>query len=65
MSYTILRLPQVKTRTGLSRSSIYAAIRNGTFPPQIQLSVRTVGWIEADITNWIEQRIKIKEQRDA
>ncbi len=59
MSHTILRLPQVKIRTGLSRSSIYAAIQQGTFPPQIQLGVRSVGWLETDITSWIEQCVKM------
>ena len=32
-----LRLPQVKASTGLSKSSIYARIAEGTFPKQIPL----------------------------
>ena len=57
MSHTILRLPQVKTRTGLSRSSIYAAIQQKTFPPPIHLGTRSVGWLDSDISDWIESRI--------
>lgn len=56
MSQVILRLPQVKIRTGISRSSIYLAIKQGTFPSPIQLSIRSVGWLESDISNWINQR---------
>ena len=56
-SHSILRLQAVKQRTGLSRSSIYQQMKAGTFPRQIALSPRTVGWLEADISAWIETRI--------
>jgi len=54
---TILRLPQVKRRTGLSKSSIYAFMANSDFPKSISLGERAIGWIEKDITDWIEQQI--------
>ncbi len=58
MAYQILRLPQVKTQTGLSRSFIYQRIADGSFPKQFSLGGgRAVGWLEADIQNWIKQRI--------
>ncbi len=56
-SNTILRLPQVKTRTGLSRSTIYMRIAAGSFPQSIRLGARAVGWIEADIDAWITRQI--------
>lgn len=56
MAQQILRLPQVKTLTGLSRSSIYAAIKRREFPPPLHLSQRTVGWLLSDIENWITLR---------
>lgn len=55
---TILRLPQVKARTGLSRSSIYLAIRRGEFPAPISLGARAVGWLESSIDQFIEAKIK-------
>ena len=55
MAYQILRLPQVKTQTGLSRSSLYQRIAEGTFPRQISLGGRAVGWLESDIENWIKE----------
>lgn len=54
-----LRLPELITRTGLKRSSIYAAIQAGTFPSQIPLGERAVGWDESEVSNWIEQRIEV------
>ncbi|MDP1573601.1 MAG: AlpA family transcriptional regulator [Coxiellaceae bacterium] len=57
MHQTILRLPTVKNRTGLSRSSIYLKISEGEFPRQIKIGTRQSGWIESEIDEWIEQRI--------
>jgi len=49
----LLRLPQVKQTTGLSKSTIYARIAEGTFPKQIPIGPRLVVWVESDIQNWI------------
>jgi prophage regulatory protein len=57
MSNKILRLPAVKTKTGLSRSTIYARVSQGTFPAALSLGPNTVGWLEADIEEWIDQQI--------
>jgi len=56
-NYNILRLPQVKNQTGLSRSTIYLRIAEGSFPKQINLGGRAVGWESEDIQTWIKQRI--------
>lgn len=52
----IIRLPDVKRLTGLSRSSIYALSASGKFPKHKQLSARAVGWLLSDIENWIKSR---------
>ena len=57
MTHTILRLPAVKTSTGLSRSTIYLRISEGTFPRPVSLGGRAVGWLEAEIQEWLERRI--------
>ena len=57
MATTILRLPEVKARTGLSRSTIYLRITEDNFPTPIPLGGRAVGWIEEEIQSWIEQQI--------
>lgn len=58
MVTTILRLPAVKARTGLSRSTIYLRIAEGSFPSPVSLGGRAVGWPEFLIESWIEQRIQ-------
>ena len=49
----ILRLPSVKARTGLSRSTIYQRIAEGSFPRQVSLGPRAIGWLESDVDAWI------------
>lgn len=57
MQTNILRLSEVKKRTGLSRSTIYDWINKRQFPRQIVLGPRVVGWAEEDIANWIVGRM--------
>jgi prophage regulatory protein len=53
----LLRLPEVKANTGLSKSTIYARISEGNFPKQISLGPRLVVWVESDVQNWIAEQI--------
>lgn len=53
----VLRIRAAKDWTGLSRSTIYAMMKDGKFPKSISLGARAVGWIEADIQGWIDSRI--------
>lgn len=57
MATNILRLPTVKMRTGLSRSTIYLRVSAGSFPAPVSLGGRAVGWIEKEIDDWLAQRI--------
>lgn len=58
MASSILRLPNVKARTGLSRSTIYLRIAEGHFPKPVSLGGRAVGWIEAEVDDWLNQQIE-------
>jgi len=49
----IVRLKTVLARTGLSRSTIYRKIAEGTFPAQLKISTHGAGWHESDINRWI------------
>lgn len=55
--HSILRLPEVQARTGLSRSTIYLRASEGTFPKPISLGRRAVGWLEAKVQSWLDQQI--------
>ena len=58
MPHTVLRLPAVKARTGLSRSTIYLRVSQGAFPTPVSLGGRAVGWIEAEVNAWLNAQIE-------
>jgi prophage regulatory protein len=58
MTHTILRLPDVKASTGLSRSTIYLRVSQGTFPKPVSLGGRAVGWLEVEIQEWLQRCIE-------
>ena len=58
MTHTILRLPNVKASTGLSRSTIYLRISQGTFPKPVKLGGRAVGWVQTEIQEWLQRQIE-------
>ena len=58
----LIRLPIVEDRTGLGKSSVYAGVRAGTFPPPVRLSARAVAWRESDIDQWIAERTTARGQ---
>jgi prophage regulatory protein len=49
----IIRLKTVLNRSGLSRSTVYRKINEGTFPPQVKVSLNGVGWRESELNRWI------------
>ena len=49
----IIRFNTDRARTGLSRSTIYRKIAEGTFPAQLRISTNGAGWRESDINRWI------------
>ena len=56
-AHSIIRRKAVEARTGLSRSTIYQRVKDGTFPPPISLGSKAVGWLQSEIEDWIAERI--------
>ena len=66
-----IRLPEVLSRTGYGRTTIYRKMEDGSFPRSLKLDgppkdpeafdSRAVAWIEDEVEQWIESRI---EERD-
>ncbi len=54
---SFLRLPELKSVTGLSKSSLYALIRAHSFPASVQLGPRTVAWVRSEVRQWAAERI--------
>jgi prophage regulatory protein len=58
----IIRIKTVLARTGLSRSTLYRKIAEGTFPSQVRISVHGAGWRESAVNRWIDDPISFREE---
>ena len=61
----ILRMRTVLERTGLSRSTLYRKMRDGTFPNQVRISEHCCGWRESAINRWIADLVAYEERKTA
>jgi prophage regulatory protein len=61
----LLLWPQVRQLVPLSRTTIWRAVRNKSFPAPIKISSGRVAWLEADIRDWIsnQRRVSCGEAR--
>jgi len=57
----LMRMPDVINMTGLPRSTIYLKMKNNDFPQQVQISSRSVAWIESEVHEWINESIKKRD----
>jgi prophage regulatory protein len=53
-----LKVTEVMSRVGLSRSAIYRMMDHGDFPTQIKLTDRSAAWVESEVDAWIARRIE-------
>lgn len=60
-----LRRNQVQEKTGLSRSTIYYFIKEGTFPKPVSLGARAVAWVEHEVDAWLLACIKKRNDQYA
>ena len=61
MSLKLLRMAEVVERTGLSRSTLYRLIGAGEFPEPVQVGLQRIGFIEAEINDWLEKKIAMRD----
>jgi prophage regulatory protein len=55
----MIRFSGVRDRTGLSRSTVWRLERKGAFPKHHRISPNTVGWLEHEIEEWIQTRVRV------
>lgn len=53
-----LRLREVLDICGKSRSSLYEAIKEGTFPAPIKLNGRSSAWVKSEVMQWAQACIE-------
>jgi prophage regulatory protein len=52
----ILRPKQVAAYLSVSLATLWRINQRDDFPKKIRLSEKTVGWLEEDISAWLEKR---------
>ena len=57
MQNNIIRLKATIQKTGLSKSTIYSLLSENKFPKRVQLSARSIGFLEAEIDSWIAEKL--------
>lgn len=55
-SINILRIAGTSKKVGLSKSSIWKGVGEGTFPAPLELGPKARGWLESDLDEWISNR---------
>ena len=51
----------MESRTGLTCSRIYQAVKDGSFPKPVPIGKHAVAWIESEVQTWVEKRIEARE----
>jgi prophage regulatory protein len=59
----ILRRPAVERRTGYKKTELYDLIKEDRFPKPVPLGRRAVGWLEHEIDQWIDERIRARDDK--
>lgn len=54
---SFIKLKDVKLMTGLSRSSIYAMMKDDKFPHTVLLGVRAVAWVDIEVNEWMQNKL--------
>jgi len=54
----LIKLKEVMTKTSLGHSSIYKFIAEGSFPKQVSLGTKSVAWVESEVDEWIEEKVR-------
>ena len=54
----LIKLKEVIEKTSLGRSTIYEFMAKGTFPKQVPLGAKSVAWLESEVDDWIEDKVR-------
>lgn len=60
----IIRLKEVLLKTGLTRSTLYRKVASRTFPRQIAISTRCMGWRQSDLDDWLRNPMVYEQVGD-
>lgn len=54
---TLIRIREVVSMTGISKSQVYRLAGMNAFPKPIRLTAQSVAWVKAEVEQWIQSKI--------
>jgi len=60
----ILKAKEVASMINLSRVTIWRLEKEGKFPQRIRISTKRIGWLEDEVTKWIEKRPRVVSESE-
>ena len=58
----LIRMPELKSTTGLSKSAIYDRMKEGTFPKSVSLGGQSVAWVASEVQDWVKGAISERDR---
>jgi prophage regulatory protein len=58
------RISHLQKKLGVSRSSLWSWVKQGSFPKPIKLGKNCTAWNASDINNWVEERTNLSSKGD-
>ena len=52
-----MRINEVMSLIGLSRSQIYVLVSRGEFPKQVKVSEKASAWLASEVETWMNERV--------
>lgn len=56
----IIKVPEVLERCAISRASLYRMLQRNEFPRQVRLGIRSVGFYEHEVNQWLADRQRVQ-----
>lgn len=60
MAERFIKLPAVMEMTGKSRTTIYAGMKDNSFPQSCPIGARAIAWRLSDIEKWMDERVEMR-----
>lgn len=56
----LIKIAEVMATCAISRSSLYALVKEGTFPAPVKLSERSSAWVQREVLDWVAARMRAR-----
>ena len=58
---TLIRIRDVVSMTGISKSQVYRLANMGAFPKPTRLTAQSVAWVKQEVQAWIDDKVQARD----